>query len=320
MSFVRSAMALHPQARDLLDQLEARQRPALQDVPLTQARELMDGWRALQGEPDPVAEVIDTFVRGAAGRLPVRIYRPQAAGSRGPLLVYFHGGGWVTGGLELVDRPLRKLASAAGVVIANVSYRLAPETKFPGAVEDCYAAVADLHARADEWRVDADQVVVAGDSAGANLAAAVSLMSRDRGGPAIASQLLLYPVMAPAVGSPFASYEENAEGYLLTKDTMLFFWDHYLSDAQDAVNPYAAPLRAENLSGLPPALVITAEYDPLRDEGEAYARRLREAGVEVNAIRYDGFIHGFFMMPGILDAFQYAIDDIARDLSKRFGT
>jgi acetyl esterase len=312
-------MPLHPQARDLLDQLEARQRPAVHEVPLTLGREIMDGWRALQGEPDPVAGVIDTFVSGAAGRLPVRVYRPQQALSRAPLIVYFHGGGWVTGGLELVDRPLRKLANATGAVIANVGYRLAPETKFPGAAEDCYAAVADLHARADEWGVDGDHLVVSGDSAGGNLAAAVCLMSRDRGGPPIAAQLLLYPVLAPAADSAFSSYEENAEGYLLTRDTMLFFWDHYLSDAQDAINPYAAPLRAENLSGLPPALVITAEYDPLRDEGEAYARRLQEAGVEVNAIRYDGYIHGFFWMPDILDAFQYAVDDIVRDLSKRFG-
>jgi acetyl esterase len=161
---------------------------------------------------------------------------------------------------------------------------------------------------------------VAGDSAGGNLAAAVCLMSRDRGGPRIAEQLLLYPAMAPAVGSPFASYEENAEGFLLTRDAMLFYWDHYLSDAEEATNPYAAPLHAESLSGLPPALVITAEYDPLRDEGEAYAKRLQQSGVEATAIRYDGFIHGFFWMPGILNAFQYAVDDIVRELTKRFGS
>jgi acetyl esterase len=313
-------MPLHPQARDLIAQLAARQRPAVHEVPLTRAREIMDGWIALQGEPEPVAQVIDTFVSGAAGRLPVRVYRPQQATSPGPLLVYFHGGGWVTGGLEVVDRPLRKLANSTGAVIASVGYRMAPETKFPGPAEDCYAAVADLHARADGWGADPDQLVVAGDSAGGNLAAAVCLMSRDRGGPPIASQLLIYPITAPAAGSPFASYNENAEGYLLTRDSMLFYWDHYLSDTRDAANPYAAPLRAENLSGLPPALVITVEYDPLRDEGEAYACRLHEAGVEVNAVRYDGFIHGFFWMPGILDAFQYAVDDIVRDLSKRFGT
>jgi acetyl esterase len=312
-------MPLHPQARDLIALLQARQRPALHQVPLTTAREMMDGWMALQGEPDPVAGVIDTFVGGAAGSLPVRVYRPQQARELGPLLVYFHGGGWVTGGIEVVDRPLRKLANATGAVIANVGYRLAPETRFPGPAEDCYAAVAELHARAGEWGVAQEKLVVSGDSAGGNLAAAVCLMSRDRGGPRIASQLLLYPVMAPAAGSPFASYEENAEGYLLTRDSMLFFWDHYLSDAQDAANPYAAPLHAEP-SGLPPALIITVEFDPLRDEGEAYAHRLRAAGVEVNAVRYASFIHGFFWMPGILDAFQYAVADIARYLNKRFGT
>jgi acetyl esterase len=313
-------MPLHPQAQALLAELEAQQRPSVTEVPLTVAREFAAGWIGLQGEPDPVTDVIDTFVAGAAGQLPVRVYRPQTDTLRRPLLVYFHGGGWVLGGIDLVDRPLRKLANATGAVIVNVGYRLAPETKFPGPAEDCYAAVADIHARAGEWGADPAQLAVAGDSAGGNLAAATCLMSRDRGGPPIATQLLLYPVTAPAAGSAFDSYKQNAEGYLLTRDAMLFYWDHYLSDSQQDTHPYAAPLRAERLSGLPPALVITAEYDPLRDEGEAYAHRLHLAGVEVDHVRYDGFIHGFFWMPGLLDAFQYAIDDIARVLSKRFGS
>jgi acetyl esterase len=313
-------MPLHPQAKALIAQLEAQQRPEVTKVPVTVARQNIAGWIALQGEPEPVAEVIDTFVVGAAGRLPVRIYRPQQATGPRPLLVYFHGGGWVLGGLEVADRPLRKLANATGAVIANVGYRLAPETRFPGPAEDCYAAVTDLQARAVQWGADPQQLVVSGDSAGGNLAAVVCLMSRDRGGPRIAAQLLLYPVTAPAEGSPYASYEENAQGYLLTRESMLFYWHHYLPDAHEASNPYAAPLHAASLAGLPPALVITAEYDPLRDEGEAYARRLLEAGVEVNAIRYGGFIHGFFWMPGLLDAFQYAVDDIVRELTKRFGS
>ncbi|MGW6961876.1 alpha/beta hydrolase [Streptomyces chartreusis] len=290
------------------------------DLPISVARESTTaGWLALQGEPDPVAEAIDTFVTGAAGRLPARVYRPLGVTGQPPLLVYFHGGGWVVGSIEVVDRPLRRLANATGAVIASVGYRLAPETAFPGPVEDCYTALTDLQARAGKWGANPERLVVAGDSAGGNLAAAVCLMSRDRDGPPIASQILIYPVTAPAEGSSFASYEENAEGYLLTRDSMRLYWDHYLADARQATNPYAAPLHAGSLARLPPALVITAEYDPLRDEGEAYAHRLRAAGVEVNAVRYDGLIHGFFWMPGLLDAFQHAVDDIARELDRRFG-
>lgn len=312
-------MPLHPQAEALLARLAAAHRPAVTEVPLTAAREMIAGWTALQGEPEPVTDVTDTFVTGAAGRLPVRIYRPQRTTSRRPLVVYFHGGGWVTGGLDLVDRPLRRLANATGAVIASVGYRLAPETQFPGPAEDCHAALGDLRVRAQQWGADPERLVVAGDSAGGNLAAAACLMSRDRGGPRIAAQLLIYPVLAPAAGSPFASYQDNADGYLLTRDTMLFYWDHYLPDPQQATHPYAAPLHAQSLSGLPPALIITAEYDPLRDEGEAYALRLREAGIAVNAIRYNGLIHGFFWLPGVVDAFQHAVDDITAELAKRFG-
>jgi acetyl esterase len=310
---------LHPQAEALIARFEEQSRVSVMDVPVTVAREAAAGWIALQGELDPVAQVTDTFVAGAAGRLPTRVYRPDGGTGTRPLLVYFHGGGWVVGGIEVVDRPLRKLANATGAVIASVGYRLAPETRFPGPAEDCYAALTDLYARAGEWGAVSERLVVAGDSAGGNLAAAVCLMSRDRGGPRIACQVLIYPVTAPAAGSPFASYEENAEGFLLTRDSMLLYWDHYLADAGQATDPYAAPLRAESVAGLPPALVLTAEYDPLRDEGEAYARRLQEAGVEVRVVRYDGFIHGFFWMPGVLDAFRYAVDDITRELSTRFG-
>ncbi|MFC6594112.1 alpha/beta hydrolase [Kitasatospora paranensis] len=308
-------MPLHPQAASLLTLLAARQGPPPAELPLTSAREATAGLRALQAAAEPVAEILDTFVPGAAGLLPVRVYRPKTDDpAPRALLVHFHGGGWATGGLELVDRPLRRLANVTGAVVAGVGYRLAPETRFPGPAEDAYAAVAALHARAAELGADPERVVVAGDSAGGNLAAAVCLMARDRGGPHLAAQLLLYPVTAPAEGSPFGSYEEYADGYLLTRDTMRLFWNHYLADPADAAHPYAAPLHAPDLTGLPPALVITAEYDVLRDEGEAYARRLREAGVPVRAVRYAGAIHGFFWLPGVLDVFDDAADDIRRAL------
>ncbi|MGW6754095.1 alpha/beta hydrolase [Streptomyces sp. NPDC055006] len=309
-------MPLHPQAASLLTLLAARGRPGVAEVPLTVARETTAELRALQGSPEPVAEIKDVFVPGAAGLLPVRVYRPEAAadGAPPPLLVYFHGGGWATGGLELVDRPLRRLANATGAVVASVGYRLAPETRFPGPVEDAYAAVAALHAHAAALDADPGCLAVAGDSAGGNLAAVVCLMARDRGGPRIAAQLLLYPVTAPEADSPFASYAEFADGYLLDRGAMRMFWSHYLADPADATNPYAAPLNAPDLTGLPSSLVITSEYDVLRDEGEAYARRLSESGVPVRAVRYDGAIHGFFWLPGVLDAFDEAVRDIKRTL------
>jgi acetyl esterase len=313
-------MALNPQAALLLAQLAEAQAPSAEQVPLTVARDVVAGLRELQGEPEPVSEVLDILVPGPAGRLPVRIYRPVPDARGCPLIVYFHGGGWVTGGLEIVDRPLRKLANATGAVVANTGYRLAPETQFPGPVEDAYAAVSALSARAGEFGADPAKLAVAGDSAGGNLAAAICLMARDRSGPAIGAQLLLYPVTAPAHDSPFGSYRDNADGYLLTRDAMLFYWDHYLADPSDASNPYAAPLHATDHSALPPALIITAEFDPLRDEGEAYGRKLLDAGVETRLIRYDGLIHAFFWLPGALDAFSRAVDDIRLELTKHFGT
>jgi acetyl esterase len=313
-------MPLDPQAAVFLEQVTAQRMPSAEQVALGSLRKQTSGLIALQGEQEPVAETLDVLVRGAAGLLPTRIYRPELdTRGRPPLLVYFHGGGWISGDIELVDRPLRKLANATGAIIANVGYRLAPETQFPGPVEDAYAAVTDLSERAHEFGADPAKLVVCGDSAGGNLAAAICLMARDRSGPAIASQLLMYPVIAPARDSPFQSYQDNAEGCLLTRDAMRHYWEQYLADVKDADSPYASPLVAADHSALPPALIVTAEFDPLCDEGEAYADRLRSAGVETNLIRYDGSIHAFFWLPGVLDAFDRVVDDIVLELAKRFG-
>ncbi|MGX1544209.1 alpha/beta hydrolase [Streptomyces adustus] len=309
-------MPLHPQARALLSRFAAQRRPAVTEVPLTVARASTADWISLQGEPEPVGPVTDTFVPGPAGQLPVRVHRPRTATGRRPLLVYFHGGGWITGGLEVVDRPLRRLANATGAVVVSVGYRLAPETQFPGPVEDCHAALRGVCARAADWGADADRLTVAGDSAGGNLAAAVCLMARDRGGPRIGAQVLIYPITAPAAGSPSPSYREHAENCLLTRDMMLRYWEHYAPGAAAAPHPYAAPLYADDLGGLPPALVLTAEYDPLRDEGEEYARRLRAAGGEAETVRYDGLIHGFFWACEMFDAFGLALGDITRTLDR----
>jgi acetyl esterase len=306
-------MPLDPQAGALLKQLQEQGLPPFEEMSVPMARDVALGFRDLQGETAAVAEVRDILVPGPTGELPVRVYIPEGEPPR-PMLVYFHGGGWVIGNIEVVDRPCRALANATGCAVASVEYRLAPESKFPAAPEDCYAATRWLHEHAGEFGADQARVGVGGDSAGGNLAAAVALMARDRGGPPLAYQLLIYPVTAPAKGSPFASYKENADGYLLTAKAMEWFWDHYLPDAKDADNPYACPLRAEDFSGLPPALVVTCEFDPLRDEAEAYAEKLEQAGVQVKVRRYDGHIHGLFWMAGVIDRARDLFDEIGAEV------
>jgi acetyl esterase len=249
-----------------------------------------------------MAKVEDRKIPGgdAGAEINVRIYTPKGGDGPFPIVVYFHGGGWVIGDLETHDHWCRSLASEVPAVLVAVDYRLAPETRFPAAAEDCYAAAKWSAANAKSLGADPARLAVAGDSAGGNLSAAVAQMARDRGGPAIAFQLLLCPVTE--YGFDTASYRENAEGYLLTRNGMVWFWHQYLSDpAADGHDPRASPMRATNLAGLPAAHVVTAEYDPLRDEGEAYAARLRAAGVPVTSKRYDGQIHNFFTMGHVLE-------------------
>jgi acetyl esterase len=201
--------------------------------------------------------------------------------------------------------------------VVSVDYRLAPETKFPGAADDCYAATVWAAQQAARINGDANRIAVGGDSAGGNLAAVIALMARDRGGPPLAFQLLVYPVTARDFAT--SSYRQNAEGYGLSLDSMRWYWDHYLQNPADASNPYAAPLVAQDLKGVPPALVITAEYDPLCDEGEAYARRLQAAGVPTTCSRYDGMIHGFFGMSAVLDKGKQAVAEACAALRQAFA-
>ena len=309
-------MPVNPQVQAILDEFAKQGLPPFEQMSPTQARLVALGFRDLQGEPEDVGEVRDILVPGPAGALPVRLYHP-APGVSLPLVVYFHGGGWVIGDIELVDKPCRALANASRCVVASVNYRLSPETKFPGPVEDCYAATRWLAEHPKDVGADGQFLVVSGDSAGGNLAAAVALMARDRGAPAISYQLLIYPVTTTAAGNTSASYRDNADGYLLTKAGMEWFWDHYLASAEDGKNPYASPLQAADLNGLPPAMVITAEFDPLRDEGQAYAKRLQEAGVIVTTSYYEGLIHGFFWMAGALDAGKQLIAGIGSELRRQ---
>ncbi|MFQ5665439.1 MAG: alpha/beta hydrolase [Candidatus Binatia bacterium] len=309
-------MSLHPQVHRLLEQFTAMGAPPLNTLSPPDARRAAAALASLHGAGEPVAKVEDGTITGPAGQLPVRIYTPAGNGPF-PALLYFHGGGWVIGDLDTMDGPCRVLTNAAGCVVVSVGYRLAPEHKFPAAMEDAVAATQWVTAHAGSLNADPARVAVGGDSAGANLAAAVALATRDRGELPLAYQLLVYPVTDAACDT--ASYRENADGYLLTKDMMLWFWHHYLRSDADRCDPRASPLRARSLRGLPPALVITAEFDPLRDEGEAYAARLRDAGVFVQHTRYDGMIHGFFGMASVLDTARAALAEAALALRSAFA-
>ncbi len=309
-------MPLDPQVQALLDVFKSLGRPPLNELSPPDARAAAKALGSLFGPPPPVAKVENMAVAGPGGALPVRIYTPAGNGPF-PVLVFFHGGGWVIGDLETPDGTCRALANGAGCVVVSVDYRLAPENKFPAAPQDTYAATQWVAANAASIHVDPARIAVGGDSAGGNLAAVTAQMARDRGGPRLVFQLLVYPVIDGACDT--ASYRDNAEGYLLTKDMMRWFWNHYVRDAEDLFNPIASPLRARSLKGLPPALVQTAEFDPLRDEGEAYAAQLKQVGVPVRLTRYNGMIHGFFGMASVMDRAKTAIDEAGAALRSAFA-
>ena len=307
-------MPLDPQAQQVLEQIAALGLPPAHLVSPSQARINMKS-RPRSAGPE-VARVEDRLIPGPGVDILVRIYTPAGSGPF-PILVWFHGGGWVVGDLETADPTARHLAVGANCVVISVDYRLAPETKFPGAADDCYAATVWSAQHATRLNGDPSKIAVGGDSAGGNLAAVVALMARDRGGLSLAFQLLVYPVTARDFATP--SYRQNADGYGLTLDAMRWYWDLYLQHPDDAANPYAAPLVAPNLKGLPPALVITAECDPLCDEGEAFAKRLQAAGVPTTYRRYDGMIHGFFGMPAVLDKGRQAVAEACAALQQAFA-
>jgi acetyl esterase len=301
---------LHPEVRALLEMMDAQGAPPLETQDPVEARNTrLEPMKMLGGEPDALGRVEELSIPGPGGDVPARLYSSEHGGLR-PALVYFHGGGFVFGNLDSHDAVCRAIAKESGAVVIAVDYRLAPEHKFPAAVDDCYAATVWVAANAERLGVDASQIIVGGDSAGGNLATVVAMRCRDAGGPALALQLLLYPV-TDVSSYETVSHRELAEGYFLTGAAMDWFTGHYLASNDQKRHPEVSPLLAPNLSGLPPALVITAEFDPLRDEGEAYAERLRQAGVPVTISRYPGMIHGFISMRGVLAGGRQAIREAA---------
>ncbi len=307
-------MPLDPQAQTLLQQLSAANACPFHAQTVEENRQALKAMYT-PVVSTPVAHVEDRVVKSPDGDIPVRIYTPQGRGPF-PVLVFFHGGGWVVGDLETHDDSCRRLANGANCLVVSVEYRLAPEHKFPAGLKDCYAATQWVATDAAHFNGDPLRIAVGGASAGGNLAAVVAQMTRDRGGPALVFQLLIYPATDFRMNT--VSSKENAEGYYLTTPDMIWFMNHYLNTEEEKLNPLASPLLAPDLSGLPPALVITAEYDPLRDEGELYGQALKEAGVPVTVSRYNGMIHGFVSLASIFDQGKHAVAECCTALQAAF--
>jgi acetyl esterase len=309
-------MPVDPQIAAVLALMEQLHAPALSEGTPEQARA---GMRAMTidlrdaASLAAVRSVEDSTLPGPVGDVAIRVYRPDADGPV-PTVVFFHGGGFVIGDIDTHDDQARLLSRDVSAVVVSVGYRLAPEDKFPAGFEDCLAATTYVGNHIDDFGGDPSRLVVAGDSAGGNLAAAVAIACRDAGGPALAAQLLLYPVVDFTVDGAYPSRVENADGYFLTADDSAWFHLQYVPDDFDGTDPRASVITVEDLSGLPPAVIGTAEFDPLRDEGEAYAERLRDAGVEVVLHRFDGMIHGFYGMGAVSTAAAEAVGTLNVDL------
>lgn len=312
-------MSLHPQVAALLERAARSPLPPYYSVPAFVARRLYRDMRGtLSPEAPAVAEARLLLAPGPAGPVPLRGYRPAGIAPQEilPALMYFHGGGWVIGDLDTHDVLCRQLANGARCAVFSVDYRLAPEAAFPAALEDCIAATRYVAAQAGALAVDPKRLAVGGDSAGGNLAAVVSITARDEGGPALAYQLLVYPATDQRYGSD--SHQRNGDGYLLTRQAIEYFRAAYLPRRADWEDWRASPLLASSLAQLPPAFVLTAGYDPLRDEGKAYAERLEQEGVATLYREYPDMVHGFLLMGGVLDRANAAVEDCCAALRRAF--
>jgi acetyl esterase len=304
-------VAYHPQAQTIIDMINAGASSGtpLDEQSVEAVRTGYTGWWALNGPGPEISEVRDVAIPSGGAAIPARVYRPTDSESA-PIVVFFHGGGMVIGSMDDYDGVCRLIAEASGAVVVNVDYRLAPEHRCPAAFDDAWAATCWVAENAAELGGDGAKIVVAGDSAGGNLAALVALRARDNGGPPLALQMLLYPVVDWA--GTFPSIEENGEGNFLTKETMRWFRKNYLGDDESLwVDTAVSPWYVEDLSGVCPAWVMTTSHDPLRDEGEAYAKRLKESGVPTTAVRVDGIFHAFFGQTNLLELAVTALADFA---------
>lgn len=311
-------MPLSPKTQKYLDQLKTLNIPPKHTLPIAQVRKAAIERASLITDKTPVASVSERIISGEGGELRVRIYAPQA-NSPVPLIVYFHGGGWASNNLDTHDELCRKLCLETASVVVAPDYRLAPEAKFPAGLEDCAMATIWAADYSAEWNADPQRLVLAGDSSGANFAAVLAQQFRQNGGPAIAGQILFYPV-TDHYEPGTESYRTFREGYGLTSADMAWFWDLYLPGKSAADDPRASPLRAKSFEGLPPALVITAEFDPLVDEGHAYALNLQQAGVPTTYHCYEGTIHGFLIVPDLASYADRAIRDTKQWLHQLFPT
>ncbi|HEX4432095.1 MAG TPA: alpha/beta hydrolase [Frankiaceae bacterium] len=302
-------MPLDATARVLIDAMEKTFPPLDPTLSGTEMRALVEQAGATMGRggpPEPVGDVSERTVPGPLGEIPVRIYRP--VGEAVATIVFFHGGGFVLCDLDSHDGICRALCNATPAVVIAVHYRRAPESRYPAAVEDCYAVARWAEQAREELALPAKLAVV-GDSAGGNLAASVALMARDRGAPALEAQVLVYPMLDSRGDTP--SHRETGDAYYLRHEEVMYYWGQYVEHPAELTEPYASPTFAADLAGLPPALVATAEYDPLRDEGEEYADRLAAAGVLTRKHRYEGMFHSFFTFLGVLPAAAELRDEIA---------
>ncbi|SCK33185.1 acetyl esterase [Variovorax sp. HW608] len=308
---------LHPQAKAFIDLLIEKGVPPTHTLPFTDARRFYRERRALtQPAPSEVALVQDLSAEGPQGPIPLRYYRPLGSDAAAllPVLVYYHGGGWTIGDLDTHDTLCRELCNLSGCAVVAVDYRMGPEHRFPAAVDDVLAATRWVRRQAASLKLDAERLAVGGDSAGGNLAAVVSIAARDAGDLPIAFQLLIYPATDQRRGH--ASHTTNAQGYVLTSDSITYFHDHYIDDPRHDLDWRASPLLQQNLKGLPPALVLTAGYDPLRDEGLDYARALTDAGNRAAYVCFERQIHGFITMGRILDEANVAVGLCAAELRR----
>lgn len=313
-------MTLQPAVKILVDQINeafASGVPKVEEMSVQENRDgLMAFYKDLRGEVQEVAKVEDVQIPVDGSEITLRLYTPEGEGPF-PVIMFFHGGGWVLGDLEIVDPICRSLANSTECLVVSVDYRLAPEYKFPVGIEDCYAATKWAAENIANYNGEPNRIATCGDSAGGNLAAVIPLMAKDRGGPNISYQIILYGVTDFSFSTN--SYLENGKGCYLETTAMRWFADQYLNNDEEKSHPYASPILAEDLTGLPPALIFTCEYDVLRDEGEAYAARLKEAGVPAEVVRYDGQIHGFFWMPVLMSDAQDAMKRITNALKKQFS-